>query len=323
MKERSTDEASSYTSRLEESSSKKDAKSKSVRRQCSTRDALCILGFLLFSLLQSEFVLRVCKYNLRNTPDNLTNAPPFIAENAMQHIRAIGDVPKYVGSKSLDKSLRYIQKQLEPLKEVAQQNDMVLDVDFFESSPGSHLTGLGLLDIRTSYDKILSVVARLRPSNIPYDSSVNALLINSHVDSALGTSGASDDICAVGISIEVIRSFASMSSNVNSLRRPIVFLFNGAEETILQGAHSFMTQHPWASKIAAFINLESIGSGDSYHLFRIKPGNPWLMDAYMDSVSRPVGSVTSSDIFNIGVSMNSPHQLQLRRIQHTSQIYRA
>jgi Zn-dependent M28 family amino/carboxypeptidase len=33
------------------------------------------------------------------------------------------------------------------------------------------------------------------------------------------------------------------------LNRPVVLLFNGAEETNQQGSHGFITQHRWAAEV--------------------------------------------------------------------------
>lgn len=33
------------------------------------------------------------------------------------------------------------------------------------------------------------------------------------------------------------------------LNRPVVLLFNGAEETNQQGSHGFITQHRWAGEV--------------------------------------------------------------------------
>lgn len=40
-----------------------------------------------------------------------------------------------------------------------------------------------------------------------------------------------------------------LSQQEKRTRHNILFLFNGAEETPLQAAHGFITQHPWAENV--------------------------------------------------------------------------
>ncbi|KAG5236462.1 endoplasmic reticulum metallopeptidase [Salix suchowensis] len=42
--------------------------------------------------------------------------------------------------------------------------------------------------------------------------------------------------------------------------RPIIFLFNGAEELFMLGAHGFMKTHKWRDSIGASINVEASGT---------------------------------------------------------------
>lgn len=46
--------------------------------------------------------------------------------------------------------------------------------------------------------------------------------------------------------LEVLRV---LSQQHKRLRHSVVFLFNGAEETPLQAAHGFITQHEWAKEV--------------------------------------------------------------------------
>lgn len=55
--------------------------------------------------------------------------------------------------------------------------------------------------------------------------------------------------------MEVLRV---LSKQEKRLRHSVIFLFNGAEETPLQAAHGFITQHQWAKDIKGKLRFVSI-----------------------------------------------------------------
>ncbi|CAD7940922.1 unnamed protein product, partial [Amoebophrya sp. A120] len=82
-----------------------------------------------------------------------------------------------------------------------------------------------------------------------------AILLGSHFDSAPGSPGASDALALVALLLEILRVITQFDVPANLLRNvDAIFLFNGAEEVILSGAHSFVRNHRWGRHICGFIN---------------------------------------------------------------------
>lgn len=105
----------------------------------------------------------------------------------------------------------------------------------------------------------------------------HSLLINSHFDTVPVSTGAGDAGCMIVVMLETLRV---LSQSTEPLQHSIIFLFNGAEENKLQGAHGFITQHGWAETVRAVINLDSAGNGGKEVMFQAGPGHPWLLKVY-------------------------------------------
>jgi len=148
-----------------------------------------------------------------------------------------------------------------------------------------------------SYDGVQNVVVRVSAKDGRQDKS--AILVNAHFDSVPQGPGASDDAISCAIMLEVIRVIANSPDII--LNNDVIFLMNGAEETILAASHGFITQHRWSKDIIAFINLEAAGSGGKELLFQSGPGHSWLLQAYIDAAPHPFASVLGQEVFQSGL----------------------
>ncbi|XP_037092427.1 endoplasmic reticulum metallopeptidase 1-like [Pollicipes pollicipes] len=148
--------------------------------------------------------------------------------------------------------------------------------------------------VTSEYANVQNIVARLGPAA----GSNHSLLVNCHFDTAIGSPGASDDGISCAVMMEVMRR---ISQSRVRLRHSIVFLFNGAEENMLQAAHGFITQHRWARSVRAHVNLEACGAGGRELVFQTGPGHPWLVKAYAESVPHPFAHIIGQEVFQSGI----------------------
>lgn len=256
----------------------------------------CLLVFYLGTAL----LVRRLQLSL---PDAVSTDPAddgrvFVGARARQRLAqlvAIGQ--RTVGSVENEViAVDYLMRELEQLRKRARPAHKL---EFVVQKPNGSFF-LDFIDgFTSSYRGIQNVIARLAPRDPPPAvDQRHSLLVNCHYDTAPGSPGASDDSIGCAIMLEILHV---LSRRKEPLPHPIIFLFNGAEENILQGSHGFITQHEWAKEVAAFVNLEACGAGGKELLFQASPSDPWLVKAYVDGAVRPYGSIVAEEVFQSGL----------------------
>ncbi|KAM6170543.1 endoplasmic reticulum metallopeptidase 1 isoform 2-T2 [Rhynchocyon petersi] len=212
------------------------------------------------------------------------------ARDYLEHITSIG--PRTAGS--LENEVLTVRYLLEQIKLIGDQSNSVhkIAVDVQQPTGSFSIDFLG--GFTSYYDNITNVVVKLEPRA----GAQHAVLANCHFDSVPNSPGASDDAVSCAVMLEVLRV---LSASSEALHHAVIFLFNGAEENILQASHGFITQHPWASLVRAFINLEAAGVGGKELVFQTGPENPWLVQAYASAAKHPFASVVAQEVFQSGI----------------------
>ncbi|XP_063311179.1 endoplasmic reticulum metallopeptidase 1 [Pelobates fuscus] len=183
---------------------------------------------------------------------------------------------------------------LEKLKFVQEKRNAVHNIVVDIQRPTGSFSIDFLGGFSSYYDNITNIAVKLEPDH----GAEHAVLANCHFDSVANTPGASDDAVSCAVLLEILSALSSLSKPLN---HAIIFLFNGAEENILQGSHGFITQHPWAKMVRAFINLEAAGVGGKELVFQTGPENPWLVQAYASAAVHPFASVVAQEVFQSGI----------------------
>ncbi|KAG7477051.1 hypothetical protein MATL_G00089410 [Megalops atlanticus] len=218
----------------------------------------------------------------------------FNAIRARKHLEKITSVgPRPVGSVENEVlTVNYLLDQIEHIRAETAAGPHSVSVSVQRPTGSFSIDFLG--GFTSYYDKVTNIAVKLEPKA----GAKHLMLANCHFDTVANSPGASDDAVSCAVMLEVLHSLANLST---PLRHGVVFLFNGAEENILQASHGFITQHPWATQVRAFINLEAAGVGGKEVVFQTGPENPWLVQAYVRSAKHPFASVVGQEVFQSGV----------------------
>lgn len=144
-----------------------------------------------------------------------------------------------VGSKQNEiDAVQYLLKELNQIKEDSLKDYFDIEIDLSEVS-GQFVYE----NVNSLYLHVQNIGVKITPKN---SRSQSYLLVNSHFDSKPETPSAGDAGFMIVVMLEVLRTLATTAQ---SFQHPIVFLFNGAEESSMLASHGFINQHKWAPNI--------------------------------------------------------------------------
>ncbi|KAJ1509639.1 hypothetical protein HMI55_007312, partial [Coelomomyces lativittatus] len=195
-----------------------------------------------------------------------------------------------VGTHQELEAINYI---LDTLKKIQYDSKAVQPFEFrLEAGFGHHLFEIIQVPIIKTYYNVTNIAVRFSCQNCL---SNHSILINSHFDSIYGSAGAADAATPISVMLECVRMLAHSPS---SIKNSIVFLFNGAEETLQDASHAFIKSSNWFKGAVGVINLEAGGVGGKTMLFQAK--NAHMLNIYKQS-TYPHGSSLANDLFRTGL----------------------
>ncbi|XP_047536484.1 endoplasmic reticulum metallopeptidase 1-like [Vanessa atalanta] len=263
-------------------------------------DGVVPLRWVAVAAVVTSLSLVVAALVDRRLPEPLDRSAPadhFIAEIAHEHLVNLTSIgPRVAGS--YENEVLAVQILVEAVKSIAAQASPHnrVDYDVFSASGAFSLTFLdGMSNV---YRDVQSVAVRARAAGGRSPRARTALLLNCHFDTVPDSPGASDDGAGCAVALETLRALVAAP---RPLRHDVIVLLNGAEENILQASHAFVTQHPWAKSVRAFINIEACGAGGREVLFQAGPHDPWIMEVYAGAVPHPFASSLAQELFESGL----------------------
>ncbi|KAL9655041.1 hypothetical protein ABK040_008824 [Willaertia magna] len=227
-----------------------------------------------------------------------TDFQVFSEERALNHLNQLSKNigVRLFGTTQEKRSTDYIVKTIRKIISENKSNSFIADLDIQNISNDVYLE---MIDrkIFTSYSNVTNVIVKLMPidKRLQHD----GLLLSAHFDSGVTSPGFYDDGIPVVVMIETFSNIIQhLRKNKVALKRPLIFLFNGAEEVGLLGSHAFLF-HPTFKNVKYFLNLEAAGSGGKEVLFQ--SNDLWLLKQFSKSLKRPNGNVIAQDIFQTNI----------------------
>ncbi|KAI9484020.1 MAG: hypothetical protein EXX96DRAFT_560529 [Benjaminiella poitrasii] len=236
-----------------------------------------------------------------------TGLSDFSENNAMNIISHLSDTIGYriVGTIEEKQSYEYIHDLVRQYKKEAQGNMGSPKFDIWvQQGSSSHRFDIMDKMVLKAYTNVTNIIVRLScpldPQH-PDDRSCedNAVLLNSHFDTTLGSPGATDDGSGTAVMLDVIRVLSRR--DWTSYKNSIVFLFNGAEESLQDASHAFITMHEIKDTIKCVVNIDACGTTGREILFQANSHE--MVEAYKQ-VPYPHGTVMANDVFRTGLILS-------------------
>lgn len=120
----------------------------------------------------------------------------------------------------------------------------------------------------------------------------DAVAIVSHYDSVPDGPGAGDSAYGAAIAVEAGRVLGA-----SPMRHSLMVLLTDSEENGLLGAAGAMADPSIRDRIAAYINVEAVGSSGTPLLFETGPGNRWLTGVWARHAPYPRGGSFALEIY--------------------------
>ncbi|XP_052205121.1 uncharacterized protein LOC127809959 isoform X2 [Diospyros lotus] len=217
----------------------------------------------------------------------------FSEARAVEHVRVLAKEigGRQEGRQGLQDAAKYIKAQLEIMKERS-RTDVRIEIEDTIVNGTFNMMFLGY-SMSLGYRNHINIIMRI--SAVSSSDTDPSVLVNGHFDSPLGSPGAGDCASCVASMLEVARLTVD-SGWVPP--RPLIFLFNGAEELFMLGSHGFMTTHKWHDRIGAFVNVEASGTGGLDVICQSGPGS-WPSLIYAQSALYPMANSAAQDVFPV------------------------
>lgn len=285
--------------------------------------ARCVLGYLVtvFSLVLVFIVAWNLVWRLPVPLPNDAPAHLFAEGRAWAHLerlQAFG--PSLVGSKSnvavsdyIESSLRQLQANVEALvKSGALKYAPRFEIEVQRPSGALNFDLVGIT-LTNYYSRLHNVIMRMTWDHHFASSSGDAsrgshtnstrnggkkkaLLVNSHFDTGLGSPGAVDARSCNALMLEIARTLAY---GEKALHHPVIMLFNGAEESLQEGSHGFITHHRWRHDVGSVLNFDSGGIGGPQILFQVGSGE--YAELFASHAPSLHGSIVAQELFDTGL----------------------
>ncbi|MFC1936678.1 M28 family peptidase [Chloroflexota bacterium] len=218
-------------------------------------------------------------------PDALPASAPnteFSTERAIEHIKIFAQESRLVGSPGFENAREYIMSELMALGLNPEIQRTTV------STSAELLAQLGrpadLPDLPP--EEVENVIARIEGTETQ-----DAILLVAHLDSVTSSPGATDNGSGVAVLMETARALQASPP----LRNSVILLFTGPEETGLQGAVAFITEHPWVEDVKLVINVDAGGLSGPSELTNTSSDNGWLIREVARADSFLYGSSASGE----------------------------